>query len=85
MNGIKNIVLGIFVVFAGIFSFSLQTSAQEYPLSGLSAAYSLPNGFSYTVNAFEKDKPVSDADGEILYTEKEYSLVMPYGAKDTEI
>ena len=85
MNGIKNIVLGIFVVFAGVFSFSLQISAQEYPLGGLSATYSLPNGFSYTVNAFEKDKPVSDADGEILYTEKEYSLVMPYGAKDTEI
>ncbi len=85
VTAIKKYAINILAAAAGIFVFSLSAAASELPAQSISAEYTLKNGFAYTVNAMEKDKPVLDEDGTLLSVEKEYSLVLPYAVKEQQV
>ncbi len=83
---IKKYILSTFAVAIGIFVFFMPVSASEFPMDGISAEYTLANGFSYTVKSFEKDVPILNEERTaILEFKKEYSLVLPYGVKGSEV
>ena len=79
----KKIAVRILVTLISVFAFSVSVSAEEL-MQTLRVEYTLPNGFAYTVNAFEKSKTVTDGSGNTS-EDREYSIVLPYQVKGTEV
>ena len=79
----KKIAVRILVTLISVFAFSVSVSAEEL-MQTLRVEYTLPNGFAYTVNAFEKSKTATDGAGNTS-EDREYSIVLPYQVKGTEV
>ena len=82
---LKRITQTLITVISAVVLFAVGVFAEEENKFLIEARYTLPNGFEYTVESFTKEKTSTDANGVQRYLGTEYTIVLPYGVKNTQV